>query len=86
MITTRPAYNLAAALFAPPEVITIGQEHVALQVHKPEMRRLIKRRYGRLDAFVTVARTAPARSSPTGTTACWSVPGSPARSPAASAA
>ncbi|MET8334694.1 glycosyltransferase family 4 protein [Streptosporangium canum] len=54
VITTRPAYNLAAALFAPPEVITIGQEHVTLQVHKPEMRRLIKRRYGRLDAFVTL--------------------------------
>ncbi|WP_433255674.1 glycosyltransferase family 4 protein [Streptosporangium sp. CA-135522] len=54
LITTRPAYNLAAALFAPPEVITIGQEHVSLQVHRPQMRRLIKRRYGRLDAFVTL--------------------------------
>ncbi|WP_433359167.1 glycosyltransferase family 4 protein [Streptosporangium sp. CA-115845] len=54
VIATRPAYTLATALFAPPDVITIGQEHVTLQVHKPEMRQLIRRRYGRLDAFVTL--------------------------------
>jgi glycosyltransferase involved in cell wall biosynthesis len=54
LIATRPAYALATALLAPPGVITIGQEHVTLQTHKPEMLRLIKRRYGRFDAFVTL--------------------------------
>ncbi|MGV9602017.1 glycosyltransferase family 4 protein [Streptosporangium sandarakinum] len=54
VISTRPGFNLITALFAPPEVLTIGQEHVALEVHAPEMRRLIKRRYGRFDAFVTL--------------------------------
>ncbi|MFI6512033.1 glycosyltransferase family 4 protein [Streptosporangium sp. NPDC050855] len=54
LIATRPAYALATALLAPPGVITVGQEHVTLQTHKPEMLRLIKRRYGRFDAFVTL--------------------------------
>ncbi|WP_030924319.1 glycosyltransferase family 4 protein [Streptosporangium amethystogenes] len=54
VIATRPAYTLTTALFAPPGVITVGQEHVTLQTHQPEMRRLIKRRYGRFDAFVTL--------------------------------
>ncbi|MFF5210994.1 glycosyltransferase family 4 protein [Streptosporangium sp. NPDC000396] len=54
MISTRPGFNLVTALFAPPDVMTIGQEHVALDVHSPEIVRLIKRRYGRLDAFVTL--------------------------------
>ncbi|MGC5013515.1 glycosyltransferase [Streptosporangium sp. DT93] len=57
LIATRPAYALAAALLAPPGVITVGQEHVTLQTHKPEMLRLIKRRYGRFDAFVTLTET-----------------------------
>ncbi|MEV4249070.1 glycosyltransferase family 4 protein [Streptosporangium canum] len=54
VISTRPGFNLITALFAPPGVLTVGQEHVALDVHSPEIRRLIKRRYGRLDAFVTL--------------------------------
>jgi glycosyltransferase involved in cell wall biosynthesis len=54
LITTRPGFNLAAALFAPPGVTLIGQEHVTLESHDPELRRLIKRRYGRLDALVTL--------------------------------
>ena len=56
LISTRPGFNLITALFAPPGVITIGQEHVALDVHSPEVVRLIKRRYGRLDAFVTLTQ------------------------------
>ena len=54
LITTRPGFNLAAALLAPPGVILIGQEHVMLESHDPELVKLIKRRYGRLDALVTL--------------------------------
>ncbi|MEU8382886.1 glycosyltransferase family 4 protein [Streptosporangium sp. NPDC048865] len=56
LISTRPGFNLITALFAPPGVITVGQEHVALGVHAPEVVRLIRRRYGRLDAFVTLTQ------------------------------
>ncbi|GII80686.1 hypothetical protein Sru01_56680 [Sphaerisporangium rufum] len=54
VIATRPAFTLLTALFAPPEVITVGQEHVTLDSHPPALRRLIRRRYGRFDAFVTL--------------------------------
>lgn len=54
VIATRPAFTLITSLFAPPEVITIGQEHVTLESHSPRMRGLFRRRYGRLDAFVTL--------------------------------
>jgi glycosyltransferase involved in cell wall biosynthesis len=54
LITTRPGLNLAAALLAPPGVITIGQEHTSLESHKSALRALILRRYGRLDALVTL--------------------------------
>jgi glycosyltransferase involved in cell wall biosynthesis len=54
LIATRPGLILAAALLAPPGVIVIGQEHVALAGHDPVVRRLIKRRYRRLDALVTL--------------------------------
>ncbi|GHH70868.1 hypothetical protein GCM10017673_23260 [Streptosporangium violaceochromogenes] len=56
VISTRPGFNLITALFAPPGVLTIGQEHVTLDVHSPEVRRLIRRRYGRLDTFVTLTQ------------------------------
>ncbi|MEV6864702.1 glycosyltransferase family 4 protein [Streptosporangium subroseum] len=56
LITTRPSLNLFAASFAPPEVITIGQEHRNLAAHKPPLRKIIVRRYGRLDALVTLTR------------------------------
>ncbi len=56
LITTRPGFNLAAALFAPPGVIVIGQEHVTLESHDPELLKLIRRRYGRLDALVTLTQ------------------------------
>ncbi|MEU0569781.1 glycosyltransferase [Nonomuraea sp. NPDC005983] len=54
LISTRPGLNLAAALLAPPGVITIGQEHVGFGSHKPTVREMISRRYGRLDALVTL--------------------------------
>ncbi|MFD1114350.1 glycosyltransferase family 4 protein [Sphaerisporangium aureirubrum] len=54
LITTRPGFNLAAALLTPPGVITIGQEHVGFASHQPDLQKLIVRRYGRLDALVTL--------------------------------
>ncbi|MCW2881687.1 MAG: hypothetical protein JWQ95_5787 [Sphaerisporangium sp.] len=54
LIATRPAFTLMTTLFAPPGVITIGQEHVTLGTHSPAMRSLFRRRYGRFDAFVTL--------------------------------
>ncbi|MFG1706299.1 glycosyltransferase [Nonomuraea sp. M3C6] len=54
LITTRPGLNLAGALLAPPGVITIGQEHVGFGAHKPAVREMTARRYGRLDALVTL--------------------------------
>ncbi|RVX44980.1 glycosyltransferase involved in cell wall biosynthesis [Nonomuraea polychroma] len=54
LITTRPGLNLAAALLTPPGVITIGQEHTGFRSHKRAVQKMITRRYGRLDALVTL--------------------------------
>jgi glycosyltransferase involved in cell wall biosynthesis len=54
VIGTRPGFNLVISLFAPPEVLTIGQEHVTFDSHGPDLKAKIKRRYGRLDAFATL--------------------------------
>ncbi|MDP9863826.1 MULTISPECIES: glycosyltransferase family 4 protein [Streptosporangium] len=57
LIGTRPGLNLIVARAAPPEVITVAQEHANLSGHRPAVRRQILRRYGRLDALVTLTRT-----------------------------
>ncbi|MEU9886558.1 glycosyltransferase family 4 protein [Sphaerisporangium sp. NPDC051011] len=54
VIGTRPGFNLVMGLFAPPEVVLVGQEHVTFESHGPELQAQIKRRYGRLDAFATL--------------------------------
>ncbi|MEV6980811.1 glycosyltransferase family 4 protein [Sphaerisporangium sp. NPDC051017] len=54
VIGTRPGFNLIMSLFAPPEVVLVGQEHVTFESHGPELQAQIKRRYGRLDAFATL--------------------------------
>ncbi|MFG1706886.1 glycosyltransferase [Nonomuraea sp. M3C6] len=54
LITTRPGLNLAAALLTPPGVIVIGQEHTGFGSHKRAVQKMIARRYGRLDALVTL--------------------------------
>ncbi|MCC5581555.1 glycosyltransferase family 4 protein [Microtetraspora sp. AC03309] len=57
LIGTRPGLNLIMSLVAPPEIITIAQEHGNLGGHGPELRKQISRRYGRLDAVVTLTRS-----------------------------
>ncbi|WP_239103800.1 glycosyltransferase family 4 protein [Microbispora corallina] len=57
LIGTRPGLNLVAARFAPPEVVTVAQEHGNLAGHQPGVRGQIMRRYGRLDAHVTLTET-----------------------------
>ncbi|MDH2429986.1 glycosyltransferase family 4 protein [Sphaerisporangium sp. TRM90804] len=54
VIGTRPGINLILTLFAPPGVLTVGQEHVTYDSHAPELQAAIKRRYGRFDAFATL--------------------------------
>ncbi|MEQ4717042.1 glycosyltransferase family 4 protein [Nonomuraea sp. B19D2] len=56
LMATRPGLNLAVAQLAQPGVITIGQEHVALRTQAESMQELIKWRYRRLDALVTLTK------------------------------
>ncbi|MFG2074823.1 glycosyltransferase family 4 protein [Nonomuraea maritima] len=56
LMATRPGLNLATAQLARPGVITVGQEHVALATQPEEVRKLIKWRYRRLDALVTLTK------------------------------
>lgn len=56
LMATRPGLNLAMAQLALPNVITIGQEHVALRTQSEPMQELIKWRYRRLDALVTLTK------------------------------
>ncbi|WP_248964354.1 glycosyltransferase family 4 protein [Sphaerisporangium perillae] len=56
VIGTRPGFNLVMGLLAPPEVLTVGQEHVTLESHGPALQADIKRRYGKLDAFTTLTQ------------------------------
>ncbi|GAB3963365.1 hypothetical protein GCM10029978_020900 [Actinoallomurus acanthiterrae] len=54
LITTRPAFNLLAARFAPRGVVVVGQEHLHLDAHRPGLRERMSRWYPRLDALVTL--------------------------------
>ncbi|WP_084773389.1 glycosyltransferase family 4 protein [Nonomuraea candida] len=56
LMATRPGLNLAMAQLALPGVITIGQEHVALATQPEPVQELIKWRYRRLDALVTLTK------------------------------
>jgi glycosyltransferase involved in cell wall biosynthesis len=56
LIATRPGLVLTVAQLAPPSVITIGQEHVALRTQPEAIQKLIKWRYRRLDALVTLTK------------------------------
>ncbi|MEV5709823.1 glycosyltransferase family 4 protein [Actinoallomurus sp. NPDC052274] len=54
LVTTRPAFNLLAARFAPSDVVVVGQEHLHLDAHRPGLREHMRRWYPRLDALVTL--------------------------------
>ncbi|MFC5833348.1 glycosyltransferase family 4 protein [Nonomuraea insulae] len=56
LMATRPGLNLAMAQLALPGVITVGQEHVALATQPEPIQELIKWRYRRLDALVTLTK------------------------------
>ncbi|MFI6600964.1 glycosyltransferase family 4 protein [Nonomuraea sp. NPDC050536] len=56
LMSTRPGLNLAMAQLAPPGVITIGQEHVALRTQPESVQKLISWRYRRFDALVTLTK------------------------------
>ncbi|MEU0569166.1 glycosyltransferase family 4 protein [Nonomuraea sp. NPDC005983] len=56
LMATRPGLNLATAQLALPSVITVGQEHVALRTQAESMQELIKWRYRRFDALVTLTK------------------------------
>jgi glycosyltransferase involved in cell wall biosynthesis len=57
VVTTRPSLNLILARYAPPGVIAIGQEHMHLAKHGPELRASFLRLYPRLDALVTLTES-----------------------------
>jgi len=55
IVGTRPGLNVYVANLAPPHAVKIGQEHLFLEHHKPELRAVLERQYRRLDAVVTVS-------------------------------
>jgi glycosyltransferase involved in cell wall biosynthesis len=57
VIGTRPALNLIAATFTRPGVITIGQEHVNLNIRPPAIRPDLRSVYPGLDALVVLTDT-----------------------------
>jgi glycosyltransferase involved in cell wall biosynthesis len=54
LISTRPAFNLLAARFAPRGVVVVGQEHLHLDAHRAGLKEHMRRWYPRLDALVTL--------------------------------
>ncbi|WP_017590014.1 glycosyltransferase family 4 protein [Nocardiopsis ganjiahuensis] len=57
VIGTRPGINLLLAAWAPPRVLTIGQEHLNLEEHKPAVRKAIARAYPKLGGLSVLTET-----------------------------
>ncbi|WP_017584267.1 glycosyltransferase family 4 protein [Nocardiopsis valliformis] len=57
VIGTRPGINLLIAAWAPSRLLTIGQEHLNLEEHKPEVRKAITRAYPKLDGLSVLTKT-----------------------------
>jgi glycosyltransferase involved in cell wall biosynthesis len=54
LITTRPAFNIAAAMWAPKKTIVIGEDHLNYTKHHARLRWQMHEWYPRLDAMVTL--------------------------------
>jgi glycosyltransferase involved in cell wall biosynthesis len=54
VIATRPAWALLAAAAAPPDAVTVAQEHMNLRAHRPALAADMRRRYAGLDALVVL--------------------------------
>ena len=54
LITTRPAFNIAAAMWAPRRTVVVGQDHLNFTQHHPGLRRTMREWYPRLDAMVAL--------------------------------
>lgn len=54
LITTRPAFSLIAARLAPPQLVTLAQEHVSHRNHRPGVARAVARGYPRLPALAVL--------------------------------
>lgn len=54
VVGTRPGLNVHLALQAPERLVRVGQEHLTLDSHSPELRTVLRSAYRRLDALTTV--------------------------------
>ena len=56
VIATRPGLNVFVAELAPPDVVTIGEEHLNLSTYRPGLAAQIRRSYRRLDALAVLTQ------------------------------